>query len=146
MSLGAGRIIECESATYVNFQMVAMNGQYNVVWLYIPLVTEVFLTSLVFEELRGSGPFRIEGHKGRIIPQDVPSTPDVVTLDLFTFGPVGEWSVAAGWSMGGIKTDGDAFSDEEGEDDWLYYTLVIYPLSKRTAGAGLRVRVEGSSG
>lgn len=138
----AGRVIETDGGEVENFQLVAIGGMPNAVWLHVSGVLGVYLSNLVFEALPGSGPFRLEYHKGRVQPAAI-ATPDVMSLALATYGEYGYWDATAGYSGMGYEVPGAQISSEDDEDDMAYASVLIYPLrGNRTVGAGIRVHVE----
>jgi len=143
MSIGQGRTIEIADNEVVRFQITGTKEQPGVVWLYMPLAVQWSLSWFSFERMGGSGPFRLEWHKGRQEAMG-PTMPDTVTLHTACLGDYGEWDSTDKWLSGdGVHATGSAHGDTAG-GDLEYMTCLLYPTQGRGAGAG--VRFKGTTG
>jgi len=121
---------------FANFQLVSTDGLPNAVALFMTGAAGVALPEICWECFKDSGGCRIEGHYG-IVEPNAPATPDVPTLDFVGIGTWGAWTSTGGWqSPLSYRASGAAVQGPEMSE---YYTLIIYPTSKRRAGAGFRV-------
>ena len=142
MTLGR-RQIDVADNDIVRFQMTSSGADPAVVWLYMAAAGGFSVTYVSYEALRGSGPFRLELHKGRVdASPGMSNAPDCRTLHTTFFGDYGEWDSTLKWLQGaGVHAQDSALTDSNG-GDYDYFTFLLFPLSKKNAGAGIRCKVD----
>lgn len=134
------RQIDVTDNDVVRFQIVSDGKEPAIVWLFMSGAAGFSVEYVALEELLGSGPFRIETHKGRLSPT-THATPEVRTLHTIFYGGYAEYSSSDGWAQGaGVHAQDSAMEDSAG-GDFEYFTFVLFPLSKKVAGAGVRCKV-----
>lgn len=140
--MNIGREIDVTGKTHTRFLMAAKPGQPGVVWLRYDLAVGLYPHAFVLEELKGSGAFRVEMHRGRKVAS-VPSHPVVPTLFVVSWSPWAEWSLMDGWKQGeGYTTEWDlsqypTTSAEEGYHDTM--TIILFATGNKEARVALMV-------
>lgn len=137
MTIGAGRLINCATNDVLTFQIVGTKDSPGVVWLYAPASVGLDIGEVSYERLPGSGPFRMELHKGRLEPVG-PATPQVRTLHTTFLSDTGEWATTGGWQQGaGVHSPASLVGDVGDAGSFQYFTFLLYP-QRGSAGAGVR--------